>query len=851
MTSTPLPAGGTPRDVATPPPPPAELAGAALDALTLARLGVVTLQVALAALVVQGLRIESRALYTVLLLTVVAFPVHALLPRALRLPAFGLFSVLSLALVLQLKATAVVLAVGVLLVGICHLPVRWGARVGLLLAAAAGLSLLRTGAIPSPLPGGLWPVLGAIFMFRLALYAHALRHKEAPTGFWPTLGYFTMLPNVAFPLFPVIDYKAFTRNHYDAPDFLIYERGLRWITRGIVHLALYRLVYHHVSLDPLDVRTLGELVQYMTGTFLLYLRVSGQFHLIVGLLHLFGFNLPETHHLYYLASSFTDLWRRINLYWTSFMMKLVYYPSFFWLRRFGQDRALLASTAIVFVATWALHAWQTFWLLGSPHFTLPDALFWAILGVLVLVTTMHEKRQPRRPAARRWHLGRALAVVAVFLGMSLLWSLWSSESVLEWMSLFYAMRVTTPRELLVLGGLLVVGLAIAGYPWGAATLAPGPEPAPALGAQCRRGGLRLALLGGVFLIGMPEVRASLPLALRPYAQAVGEPSLNARDEAMLQRGYYEQLNAADRTGGQVWDAVAQRPPGWNRGIAESGHARPVEGVLLAELQPNLAVQYKGQSFSTNADGLRDQAYPRAKPANTHRIALLGPSLVMGYGVGDGESFEAQLEAGLATETRHGRVEILNFAFEGHSLTQQLAAFDHRAREFAPDLVLVTLTPVEHRMAAEHMRRVVAGGATIEYPYFAELVRLAGVTTEDRHADVVRKLRPYNAELMREALSTLHAHIEASGARGAVVALRMPTQPTGMLPIVIERARDAGFPVLDITDAYAGYEENALRVGPWDRHPNPEANRLLAVALERELRRAHLLPHPPTASSGAD
>jgi len=67
----------------------------------------------------------------------------------------------------------------------------------------------------------------------------------------------------------------------------------------------------------------------MVSTFLLYLRISGQFHLVIGMLYLFGFRLPETHHRYLLASSFTDFWRRINIYWKDFMMKLVYYPSFF------------------------------------------------------------------------------------------------------------------------------------------------------------------------------------------------------------------------------------------------------------------------------------------------------------------------------------------------------------------------------------------------------------------------------------------------------------------------------------------------------------------------------------------
>ena len=74
---------------------------------------------------------------------------------------------------------------------------------------------------------------------------------------------------------------------------------------------------------------LGGVVQYMVATYRLYLRVSGQFHLVVGMLCLFGFNLPETHHLYFLASGFTDFWRRINIYWKDFMMKLFYYPAFF------------------------------------------------------------------------------------------------------------------------------------------------------------------------------------------------------------------------------------------------------------------------------------------------------------------------------------------------------------------------------------------------------------------------------------------------------------------------------------------------------------------------------------------
>ena len=116
---------------------------------------------------------------------------------------------------------------------------------------------------------------------------------------------------------------------------------MRWIVRGLLHLILYRFVYLHLAGDPAELVTLGDLRAVPARTFLLYLRVSGQFHLIVGVLHLYGFRLPETHHLYYLASSFTDFWRRINIYWKDFMMKLVYYPSYFRLRRWGGNTALV------------------------------------------------------------------------------------------------------------------------------------------------------------------------------------------------------------------------------------------------------------------------------------------------------------------------------------------------------------------------------------------------------------------------------------------------------------------------------------------------------------------------------
>ncbi len=69
--------------------------------------------------------------------------------------------------------------------------------------------------LPAPWSVAIWPILASMFMFRLALYLHALKHdKRRPTPA-RTLAYFFMLPNVCFPLYPVVDYSTFGRTYYD------------------------------------------------------------------------------------------------------------------------------------------------------------------------------------------------------------------------------------------------------------------------------------------------------------------------------------------------------------------------------------------------------------------------------------------------------------------------------------------------------------------------------------------------------------------------------------------------------------------------------------------------------------
>src|ERR1700720_2121083 len=390
----------------------------------LAQFLAIVAQFGLIVLLVQYWQLESLSLSRLMQLAFVGFVIHHLLPLRFRLPFFSMLSVVATIIVLgqigpktgmgwltgrislynfvyHLIPGLTLVGVGLSLIALCHIPIRFGLRVALVGVAGAGLTFLRAHSQWFPDVTEMWVILGSMFMFRLIIYLYDLKHRTAPFSPARAISYFFMLPNVCFPLFPVVDYKTFCSTYYNEEWVRVYQTGLRWMLRGVFQLLLYRIVYQFAPLDVSKLSSALDAAGCMLGMYLLYLRVSGMFHLIVGLLHMFGFNLPETHHLYFLATSFTDLWRRINIYWKDFVMKLFFYPTHFAVvRKIGTLRAMTVATLATFVATWALHSWQWFWIRGTPLLTWKDFFFWMILALVVLVTALYEATRGRARTLR-------------------------------------------------------------------------------------------------------------------------------------------------------------------------------------------------------------------------------------------------------------------------------------------------------------------------------------------------------------------------------------------------------------------------------------------------------------------
>jgi alginate O-acetyltransferase complex protein AlgI len=392
--------------------------------------------------VFRAFNVEGKAFFNLVILALAVLPVHYFAPFRWKKPLFVAASVAGLAWVFDATTTLTVLGLAAGLVGLCYLPVAWSVRAALVAAVAGLCAVTRSGAWLSALPGHVWPVLATMFMFRMIVYLYELKHAKKPEPLVDTLSYFFLLPNYCFPHFPVVNYRTMQRSHFARDIHATMRTGLQMMFRGTTHLLLYRLIYHELIIPADEVHNLSSLAGFLVCNYLLYLRVSGQFHMACGMLHLFGFGLPETHRHYLLASSFTDYWRRINIYWKDFMVRVVFNPVVFRLKRWPQPAALAVATGVVFLTTWALHAYQSFWLRGTWGFSVPDALFWGVLGLLVLVNVQLDARRAparrgRTAAPATWR-DRALLVAktaATFTTITLLWSLWSSPSLTAWLAM--------------------------------------------------------------------------------------------------------------------------------------------------------------------------------------------------------------------------------------------------------------------------------------------------------------------------------------------------------------------------------------------------------------------------------
>ena len=230
----------------------------------LSKFFLITFQLALTLLVVYLFRLEEQnGLLLIILPLFISFVIHSLLPVKYRSAFFVLSSIIAFGFVLGTVNTLILVSMALFIIGITQLPISFSVKTILLLVSAVGLILLRLNFIPTLWAPLVMPVLGSMFMFRMILYIYEMKKSDLKCSIWMKLQYFFMIPNVSFPLFPIVDFKTFLHTYYDQDQYEIYQKGIQWIIRGVVQLLLYRIIYMYFVSSPSKVVDTGTLIVYL------------------------------------------------------------------------------------------------------------------------------------------------------------------------------------------------------------------------------------------------------------------------------------------------------------------------------------------------------------------------------------------------------------------------------------------------------------------------------------------------------------------------------------------------------------------------------------------------------------
>ena len=839
------------------------------------------LQLLLVLLVVRLFGIEeAQGLFAVMVLAAAGFVIHRRLPIDRR-PAFFLAVSLAsfpvafwaqaaflegwtseAACLFAASRTAWVFGLGSILIVAAHLPAPFPVRAILLAGLAGALVLWRSDELATLWPtlgsnltawkadgeAAFWAVLGSIFMFRLWIYLRETRRESKPAPWSQRLAYFFLLPNACFPFFPIVDYRRFRDGYRPGDSGDIAQRGLSWMLRGIVHLLLYRAIKIYLLPGPFDLIDLEYLALFLVTNYALYLRISGYFHIITGLLHLFGYDLPRTHDRYFLASSLSDIWRRINIYWKDFLTEHVFYPAFFTLRKLPRWAAVMGGVLVVFVATWLLHSWQAFWLLGDFPIAARDAILWLSAGSLVAINSLWQYRATKRgvrtsnEVTPRSALRLSLQVVATFLTVAFFWACWTIPQFPQLVAAVVATGGITARGLAVVGGTLVAMLTTG-------TLV------QLLFDRLRRGGfepsLRLehspttciATLSLLALIGLPGIHEQLGHEATQHIVAMQKDPVSAAEAGQRMEGYYEEIAGVDLQSEPL--LVSTRRPSESGRTLYFDAVRERNDLLEKELIPGWTGEIDGIPFRVNRWGMRDDDVSRRKPPGTYRVAIIGSSTTMGLGVAADADFESIVEQRvnetIGTNSQH--VEFLNFALGQYDSLHAAGVLREKAFAFDLDAVFLFVDQSEFRIT-NRLANASYLKYPLPYPCLEDVLDRAGVTEKTSWGTTGILLHKHIRTTIDCVNRGLVDDCRRRGVTPVWIYLPMPgfeRESAGVGETLAALAHEVGFVVLDLSDRS---DHRALKEVMADKyHANALGHRLIAERLYEALK-THPQALPP-------
>jgi len=346
--------------------------------------------------------------------------------------------------------------------------------------------------------------------------------------------------------------------------------------------------------------------------------------------------------------------------------------------------------------------------------------------------------------------------------------------------------------------------------------------------------------------------------LRSMIDSARSPEFNRAEREGHAAGYYEGLigGIANREGtrGEQSLRLLGKPDGWVRFQEADVVHYLEEDFLQFELKPLVERMLFGQPFATNAYGMHGDPISTEKPPSSFRIAFLGSSMDMGWGVKLQDTYIHRFQEWLQEHAeRQGlspprRFEVLNFAVAAYSPLQRLDTLKRKVLSFHPDLVIYSATTLDIRLAEIHLCDLFRKRVDLKYDFLRDVVGQAGVCADDLRLDqdgemvnklrLKNKLRPYYWGLYDTTLGAFAAECRSRDVPvmmviiprvGKADAPRVRAEPVARLKVV---AAHNGITVLDLTSTFDQFDSAQLEIAAWDDHPNAKGHRRLFLSLAR-------------------
>ena len=266
-------------------------------------------------------------------------------------------------------------------------------------------------------------------------------------------------------------------------------------------------------------------------------------------------------------------------------------------------------------------------------------------------------------------------------------------------------------------------------------------------------------------------------------------------------------------------------------------------------RPNVRAINAGVLFETNSAGFRGPEVAPGKPREIFRVAVIGDSYSMGWGVNREDTYAVRLEQALGTSRPDLRIEVLNFGLAGQDTEAVVERFHTLGLDYEPDLVVYGFsvndlendayrhTSVSADVAAKELEESRLTLWRIVAPRMSSLAEVTARKGSYVHELDVNYFE--EAEAFGVALEALDRLADTAEQRGICAVMLIHTQLRFLnflhpyqrhYDALASAAEEHGLFVVPTAEAFLGHGEGELRIKADDPHPGAEAHAILADEL---------------------